>query len=325
MADAFGWASLTAQADVLSNSWGLPPFLKNLLPGNGGPQLVEESIAQAITAGRNGLGLPTFFSSGNVGDLPQWPMDIVTEAIAVNSSSMCDERKHPQSCDGEDWWEGNWGAGLDISAPGVKIATCDPSGSYGYESGNYTYTFNGTSSACPNAAGVMALILSVNPSLSFKQAYGLLCTHADKVGGYAYDSTATYGTWSKELGYGRINALNAVAYASITKGVDNDIAIKNNLSNLVIMPSVSGVGQNIRIVLPDENLQINNLNLCVYNVLGQIVHHQRLSSPNNNNNNNNATSKTAINIAAPSLSGLYFVVLLSEVGTPISSGKIMVQ
>ncbi|MEZ4981989.1 MAG: S8 family serine peptidase [Saprospiraceae bacterium] len=34
----------------------------------------------------------------------------------------------------------------------------------GYNTIDYEF-FNGTSAACPNAAGVMALILSVNPDL----------------------------------------------------------------------------------------------------------------------------------------------------------------
>jgi subtilisin family serine protease len=53
-------------------------------------------------------------------------------------------------------------------------------------SGNYTATFNGTSSACPNAAGVMALILSVNPALTMASARQIIESTCDKVGGYTY-------------------------------------------------------------------------------------------------------------------------------------------
>lgn len=132
---------------------------------------------------------------------------------------MCDTRKTPLSCDGETWWGSNYGTGLDVIAPGVKIYTTDISGTSGYASGDYTSDFNGTSSACPNTAGVMALILSVNPNLNSQQARDILETTSDKVGGYIYQSNISgqpNGTWCSDAGYGRVNACAAVAKALAT-------------------------------------------------------------------------------------------------------------
>jgi subtilisin family serine protease len=100
---------------------------------------------------------------------------------------------------------------------GVKIYTTDISGAAGYATNDYAPTFNGTSSACPNAAGVMALILSLNPSLSQGQARQIIESSCDKVGGYTYNSSVAgqpNGTWSTDLGYGRVNAFSALQLAN---------------------------------------------------------------------------------------------------------------
>ena len=128
---------------------------------------------------------------------------------------MCDERKTPSSCDGESWWGSNYGDEIDIIAPGVKIYTTDISGTEGYDSGNYKSDFNGTSSACPNAAGVAALILSANPSLTKHEVREILEKSTNKVPSYSYSTSSSHpnGTWNNEVGYGRLNAANAVREA----------------------------------------------------------------------------------------------------------------
>ncbi len=209
IANAINWAWNQGQADVLSNSWG----------GGGPSSLVNTAIDNAITQGRGGLGASVLFSAGNGNGAVNYPANY-NSTIAVAAMSMCEERKSPSSCDGETWWGSDYGTNLDIAAPGVKIYTTDISGAAGYNSSDYAPTFNGTSSACPNAAGVMALIYSVNPLLSHTQARAILETTTEKVGGYTYTANVAgqpNGTWSTDLGYGRVNAYNAVqaAVASI--------------------------------------------------------------------------------------------------------------
>ena len=57
----------------------------------------------------------------------------------------------------------NYGSGLDFMAPGLDIITTDRVGAMGGNSDNYA-TVSGTSFASPYAAGVAALIMSVNPT-----------------------------------------------------------------------------------------------------------------------------------------------------------------
>ena len=212
--DGLSWMWQEGDADVSSNSWGVPDDLLALFPG--GDLLVNAVIDDAVEQGRGGLGIPMIFSSGNDGitdSIPIWPARY-ERTIAVGATSMCDEHKSQTSCDGETWWAGNWGEGLDVSAPGVRVATIDMLGANGFHSTQYYDSFNGTSAACPNAAGVMGLMFSLTPTLPEWLARKVLSTTSDKVGGYDYSTWKEAGGWSKELGYGRINAYNAVSYGA---------------------------------------------------------------------------------------------------------------
>ncbi len=203
---ALDWAWSTGNADVLSNSWG----------GGSSSALINDPITRATTQGRANKGAPVLFAAGNDNGAVSYPATL-TNVISVTAMSMCNQRKSPSSCDGETFWGSNYGVNGDISAPGVKIYSTDISGAAGYGTGDYYATFNGTSSATPNAAGVMALILSTNSNLTAAQARVIIESTCDKVGGYTYNSGVSgqpNGTWSNDLGYGRINALTALQLAN---------------------------------------------------------------------------------------------------------------
>ncbi len=234
IANGMNWAWQTGGADVLSNSWG----------GGSPSSAINGAISGAITNGRGGLGAPVLFSAGNGNGAVSYPASN-NNTIAVIAMSMCGERKSPSSCDGETWWGSDYGTNGDIAAPGVKIHATDIAGSAGYSSGDYTATFNGTSSACPNAAGVMALILSANSSLTESQARAILEGNCDKVGGYTYNSGVPgqpNGTWSNDLGYGLVNAHAAVLAAAPSApddaGISSITSPTGNSCNGSVAPQV---------------------------------------------------------------------------------------
>ncbi len=88
---------------------------------------------------------------------------------------------------------GNW---ITVSAPGTNILTTSMGGSYGY--------WSGTSFSSPITAGVAALALAANPSLTNSDLVTLLEQNADDIGVPGYDA---------QSGFGRVNAYRTVAAA----------------------------------------------------------------------------------------------------------------
>ena len=90
----------------------------------------------------------------------------------------------------------SYGNFVTLSAPGAGIYTTAPGGSYA--------AVNGTSFAAPVAAGVAALMMAANPSLSNSKIESLL-----------YSSAVDLGTAGRDpyFGHGRVNAAAAVQAA----------------------------------------------------------------------------------------------------------------
>ena len=205
---AYAWN--TIGADIVSCSAGLTEEFIDLLTID--TTICNEELLMAHTEGRNGKGTSMFFSAGNENS-PNvlWPANL-DKTIAVGASDMCDSRKRPNDCSGENWGS-DYGETLDHVAPGVKIATCDISGTPGYAGNDYALTFNGTSAACPIAAGIGALLLAENPALTSDEVRHLLNITSEKVEPYIYDSINADGSWNEEVGHGRINAYLALTQA----------------------------------------------------------------------------------------------------------------
>ena len=66
-------------------------------------------------------------------------------------------------------------------------------------------------------------MLSKNPGLTRWNARVILESTADKIGNYTYasDSNHPNGTWNNEVGYGRVNAYNAVSSACTPTVLDD--------------------------------------------------------------------------------------------------------
>jgi len=153
---------------------------------------------------------------------------INTYVISVGAASPCGERKRSSSssgetnpgvntdpngytCDGERWWGSNYGTNsadartaVDILGPTI-LPTTDIAGGGGYESGDYSSFFNGTSCATPYVAGVAALVISQNPTYTPAQVRDALVTNAEDV-----TSVESGSGWDRYSGYGMVDAAAAV-------------------------------------------------------------------------------------------------------------------
>jgi subtilisin family serine protease len=198
-------------ADIISCSWGTtdPRYSLN--------SLKEEAISKAAREGRNGKGCVILFAAGNEG------VDYVN-FYAAHPNVIC-----VGACDSKGRYASysNQGAEVTVCAPSngdwpliAARAWWDPGttvrgeGAFKYwadgvdREGPYKH-FGGTSGATPIVAGICALMLSVNPSLTAKEVKDILKATADKIG----DPSEYINGHSRKFGYGRVNADKAVAEA----------------------------------------------------------------------------------------------------------------
>lgn len=223
-ADAFVWAAQNG-ADVISCSWGPPdgdfrdpsdPDHEQVVPL---PDSTRLAIDFATQNGRGGKGCVVLFAAGNGNESVD--NDGYASYPKVIAVAACDDlgKKAPYSDFGRAVWCSFPSNHADQSVtPGIW--TTDRMGGSGYNpgdandgdaAGNYTNSFGGTSSACPGAAGVAALVISRNPNLRGDEVREILkncCDRIDTAGG-GYDATGR----SALYGYGRLNARKAVELA----------------------------------------------------------------------------------------------------------------
>ncbi|HEX42407.1 MAG TPA: hypothetical protein ENN81_10170, partial [Phycisphaerales bacterium] len=131
---------------VISNSWG-----------GGGPiddPAVADGMSPALTAAADAAtaaGITVMASSGNEGFAGtgiSWPA-AMSKVVSVGAVHDTLDTVMSYS---------NAGDLLDILAPGDPLYTTDIVGAGGYNPGDYMPNFNGTSAACPFAAGCVAVM-----------------------------------------------------------------------------------------------------------------------------------------------------------------------
>lgn len=217
----------TARVDVLSNSWTY---------SSGYNSSVNNEIEKAATYGRNGLGCVVIFSTGNNDSNGIKSPSNLNSVIAVGAISYCGLRKSPYSCDDGENWGSNYGTGLSVVAPGVRIPTTALNG-------GYTVSFNGTSAACPHVAGIAALILSKKPLLTGPQVKSIIELTARKIHDndpyyYSNHYLHPHGRWNLQMGYGLVDAYQALLMADVLYP-SADIYMRDNPNDIGSEPNIS--------------------------------------------------------------------------------------
>ena len=226
-ADAFVWAAQNG-ADVISCSWGpvdgrwwdaSDPAHNAVAPL---PDSTRLAIDFATEQGRGGKGCVICWAAGNGNESVD--NDGYASYGKVIAVAACNDvgKKSVYSDFGNAVWcafpSSDFSPGSTLT-PGIW--TTDRSGTVGYNpgqetkgdaAGHYTNSFGGTSSACPGAAGVAALVLARNPALSWHEVKDVLmraCRPIDTAGG-GYDAAGH----SPLYGFGRLDAAEAVRLAA---------------------------------------------------------------------------------------------------------------
>jgi len=200
-------------AHVISMSFGWDPW---------DPAVIDPAIQQAYDAG---LVMCVATHNHNRRSITYPATNPLV--MACGASDQVDERKSPASPDGESWGS-NFGPAMSVVAPGVLIPTTDRLGARGYSNTNYAPAFNGTSSATPQVAGLAALLLSCDDTLSPQRVRELIERNADRVGSTPYSVAPgkPNGSWNENMGYGRINVEAAIHELCKRPSILEDFDIK---------------------------------------------------------------------------------------------------
>jgi subtilisin family serine protease len=206
VADAIRYA--TTFAHVLSCSWSGPRS----------PD-IEAALAEAA-AGREGRGVPVFVATGNGHPAAAFVGYPAASPHAIGIGASTDQN--------EIAFYSQRGPEVSVVAPssgGTRGITTTDVGypNRGFNLGNaaqggvnglHTNSFGGTSSATPLAAGIAALMLSVDAELSREEVKQILQQTADKIGpAGTYDANG----FSQIYGFGCVNAAAAVAAAQAAR------------------------------------------------------------------------------------------------------------
>lgn len=215
--------------------------------------LLDDTLDYIAAYGRGGRGVVSFLAAGNTAANISHPSNntiadhdkVITVAASINT-----DVRSGYSC---------FDPAIDICAPSDGDSTQTAAGAPGKvttdtvgggnlagQTGgslNYRNNFGGTSSATPLAAGVGALMLSVNPQLNWVQVRELLRNSAVKIDATNIDPVGQWNTdgsgnpvFSQWYGFGRVNAAAAVEEAR-DFGLSSDVVIRDNLGDTGAVPS----------------------------------------------------------------------------------------
>lgn len=149
--------------------------------------------------------------------------------ISVGATNNLDQRAEPFA-----WGGGsNWGQHIDFVAPGNLIASLRHNNFY---AGVY---YSGTSMATPFVAGIISLMLSINPELTHNEIYDIL---KHTVRPQLTETKSVDPVWNEFTGWGRVDAtaaLNMTLAGGFPSYVNEQIG-KGSKNPVKVFPNPAG-------------------------------------------------------------------------------------
>ncbi|APP76730.1 S8 family peptidase [Xanthomonas vesicatoria] len=229
ISDAIIWASGGSVSGVPTNA--NPAEVINMSLGGGGTcsTTMQNAISGAVSRGTTVV-VAAGNSSANVsGSLPANCANVIAVAATTSAGAKASYS--------------NFGAGIDVSAPGSAILSTLNSGTTTPGSASYA-SYNGTSMASPHVAGVVALVQSVAPTALTPAAVETLLKNTAR---------ALPGACSGGCGAGIVNADAAVTAAISGSNGGGGGGTGNTLTNgtpVTGLGAASGAELNYTIAVP---------------------------------------------------------------------------
>jgi len=210
--------------DIYSNSWGPNDDGKTL--AYMGP-LTTAVLEAGVSEGRGGLGSIYLWSNGNgLANKDYSNKDAYANSrytIAVGAINW----------QGKQTSYSEFGPNILVSAPShnnselidAAVYSTDIVGEEGNSVNNYTSVMGGTSVATPMVAGVVALMLEANPSLTWRDVQHILVQTSKKVDNShdGWFKTKANRDYNNAYGYGLVDANQAVNLAKTWVNVESEI------------------------------------------------------------------------------------------------------
>ncbi|MGY3087195.1 thermitase [Hymenobacter sp. UYAg731] len=238
----------------------------------------SQSMQDAITYA-NQHGVVVVVSMGNNNSVVNYPAGL-TGVISVGATNPDDSRANPFS------WSAtsgsSYGGHISVVAPGNYIFGLD------YQSNiNYNIFWSGTSQATPQVVGLASLLLTLRPLLTPDQVKAIIQSTADDQVGPPTEDAAG---WDQYFGYGRINALRALASVLTPSQASKKFGFE-------LFPNPAR--RDFTLQLTDERLLHSQVQ--IFNSLGQLVSQQQLTA---------LTQQVPVPVAA----GTYWVAIMGTTG-----------
>jgi subtilisin family serine protease len=228
------WAGASEEyhgIDTLSLSWGIPyegSSDGSDLYSQGLNRLVDVGVVAVVAAGNDGPDNDGFTGMGAADK-------VITVAATddLDTINRSDDIIASYSSRGPRWDDGDDNPydelKPDVASPGTGIWNVEFD-RYGDGSGNgYGSRGSGTSYATPNVAGVVALILEVNPDLTPEIVKEILRFTAERRGEVSLPELDPF--WNRDFGWGIIDAYEAV---KVTESIEDVEEIDVNLQCFIM-------------------------------------------------------------------------------------------